>query len=829
MNLSPKRSYRPLLGSIAVLLLGSATPLFAAESIGSSGMWLQNPFSSDWNSGGNWSANTVPTITASFGTSTVTSVSISANSTVNNIVFNPGASAFTLGFAREVDPILTINGAGITNNSGITQNFVTGNISGNVSGFIFTGTATAGSNTVFTNNGAAVSGASGGFTEFDGNSTAGSATLIANGGSNGGQGGGIYFADQSSGGTARVIVNGNGFLDISNVAAPATGVTVGSIEGGGNVFLGKNNLTVGSNNMSTIFSGVIQDGGDNGGVGGSLTKIGTGTLDLTGVNTYTGNTIVSAGTLLVDGSIASPMTTVNSGAILGGTGFIGGSLINNGNVIAGREIGALTVKGNFTQGSAGTLTIGIGGLGSGQHGLLTVGGSASLGGTLNLQQLNGFKFTGAGQEITLLSANSVNGKFSTVQNLASFDGSSILTAQIIYLPGAVELASSQSSIFNEINGAPGVTFNDLQTAKLLDSAAGNPAAAKLFSVLSQANLSQLIKDVELIDPGQLAALSNIGSALSNETLLSLTQRFEALQGLPITSGPGGPAGPDGKGGKDVTPPAASSRWGTFVTGSGEFERVDDTPTSRGFNMASGGVTLGVDYRFTDHFVAGLFGSYTNTGIDIANGGRITANAGKWGLYGTYFDGGFYVNSAAEGGYSTYDTHRDALGGTARSSTDGGDASLLFAPGYNWTMGGLTFGPTARFQYSYQSTGGFTESGSLAPMTIGSQHTESIVSAIGIKASYDWKIGSVIIRPELRLEWEHEYGDTATSIDAQLASGASRSFALTTSGIGRDDLHVGAGFAAVFSDRVTAYAYFDGQFFRTNYDSSTVTGGIRISF
>ena len=116
---------------------------------------------------------------------------------------------------------------------------------------------------------------------------------------------------------------------------------------------------------------MIQDGGDNGGVGGSgwTTKIGTGTLDLTGVNTYTGNTIVSAGTSSwIDGSIASPMTTVNSGAILGGTGFIGGSLINNGIVIAGRGIGPLTVKGNFTQGSAGTLTIGIGGLGSGQHG-----------------------------------------------------------------------------------------------------------------------------------------------------------------------------------------------------------------------------------------------------------------------------------------------------------------------------------------------------------------------------------------------------------------------------------------------------------------------------
>jgi len=246
-------------------------------------------------------------------------------------------------------------------------------------------------------------------------------------------------------------------------------------------------------------------------------------------------------------------------------------------------------------------------------------------------------------------------------------------------------------------------------------------------------------------------------------------------------------------------------------------------------MGAGGVTFGIDYRFTDHFVAGLFGGYTNTGIDIANGGRINVNTGKWGLYGTYFDGGFYVNSALEGGYSAYDTHRNALGGTARSNTDGGDFSALLAPGYNWTMGGLTFGPTTRFQYSYQGTDGFTESGSLAPISVASQHTESIVSAVGMKASYDWKIGTTIIRPEVRLEWEHEYGDAATGIDARLASGGGSGFALTSPNIGRDDLHLGAGCSVVFSSRLTAYVYYDGQFFRTNYDASIITGGFRVSF
>jgi autotransporter-associated beta strand protein len=232
---------------------------------------------------------------------------------VNGIVFNAGTSAFSIIVANtSFFHLFTLNGVGITNNSGITQIFAVLDF-GEFTAITFKNSATAGDQTVFTTQDSITS------VEFQDTSTAGNATLVANA-SGLFQGGLILFFGDSTGGTARVEVFGQGNLDISAHNVP--GMAIGSIEGDGLVFLGANNLTVGSNNLSTTFSGVIQDGG-------SLTKIGTGTLVLTKANRYTGGTTIHGGRLWVNningvGTGSGPVM-VNAGT-LGGTGSIAGAI-----------------------------------------------------------------------------------------------------------------------------------------------------------------------------------------------------------------------------------------------------------------------------------------------------------------------------------------------------------------------------------------------------------------------------------------------------------------------------------------------------------------------
>jgi len=205
------------------------------------------------------------------------------------------------------------------------------------------------------------------------------------------------------------------------------------------------------------------------------------------------------------------------------------------------------------------------------------------------------------------------------------------------------------------------------------------------------------------------------------------------------------------------------------------------------------------------------------------------DGGKIGLYATAFGGGFYVDTAVTGGFNSYDTDRTALLGSAHGSTDGADFTALLAVGYDWKSGGLSIGPVANFQYTYVDFDGFTESGSLAPLKFNNQNADSIRTSIGLKTSYDWKVGSVLVRPEIRAAWQHEFGDTEYSIVSRFANGAGSTFTVNGPQIGRDSLLIGAGAAVLLNDRVSIYAYYDGELARTNYISNNVSAGLRLTF
>ena len=174
----------------SVIIVGSVTTLLAVSAHAGSALWDLIPASGDWNVASNWNPSTVPNgpaDTATFGFSISTGVSLSANTEVNSIVFN---STALIPYSVTVGPnsLLTISGAGIINNSGNVEAFVTtadmpagGVVGGRI---FFSNSATAGSSTVFTNNASTASvDVGGGFLAFSQSTSASTATITNNGGS----------------------------------------------------------------------------------------------------------------------------------------------------------------------------------------------------------------------------------------------------------------------------------------------------------------------------------------------------------------------------------------------------------------------------------------------------------------------------------------------------------------------------------------------------------------------------------------------------------------------------------------------------------------------
>ena len=221
----------------------------------------------------------------------------------------------------------------------------------------FSVTDSAGTSTI-TLQGPIEHGALGGSVEFELFTTASASTLIADGGS-------IIFHYESKGSTSRIVLTHKGWLDISDLSDLfPTEITIGSLEGDrtGKVFLGAKKLIVGSNNTSTIYSGVLRDvGGIHGGTGGSLEKIGTRTLTLTGANLYTGGTTVTSGDFLVanrSGSATGTGLVQVDGGRIGGAGTMTGPLtIGTGSGTGAILIPAAGTKKEVTTTTEGTLTL----------------------------------------------------------------------------------------------------------------------------------------------------------------------------------------------------------------------------------------------------------------------------------------------------------------------------------------------------------------------------------------------------------------------------------------------------------------------------------------
>jgi len=634
-----------------------------------------------------------------------------------------------------------------------------------------------------------------------------------------------------------VTIGGPGTLTI-NSSGSRTGITINP--GAGRTTIDSKVALVGAAGPVTVHNaaGLLINGAISGTTG--LTKAGLGQLTLTGTNTYAGRTTVLGGVLEVDGSIAG--NALVSHGLLGGTGFIAGNVTNNALVNPGRASapGVLSIGGNFKQNPAGTLSLRLASPSSFDS--LTIGGMAVLSGALNVSYLDGFEAQPGDSFQILSAADGVSGSFSLF-NDAHATGT-LLSLQVVYLESAVFLEFVQESFAGVLpdDASP----NAVAVADALDDLAATNPDDELIQQLNTLQISAVPDAIEFLSPEDFAAIYTAGLATSQVQIGNLESRLSDVRqgasgfsdsGFAVTDSQGtidydgkSTHAPDGKTSKQVLSTGVDDqdhRWGVFISGNGEIGDLESTDDSRGSSFKTGGVTLGADYRINRHLVVGAAFGYANTSSRLNGGGNLDFDSGKGSLYATQQFGGFYLNEIVGVGYSSIDTKRRTFGGFARGQTNTTDFNGLLGTGYDFHTGPFTYGPVASLQYTTIGIDGFTEHGAVGALHIEEQRQDSLKSAVGARLAYTLKVGRVVFTPEIRAQWQHEYLDDRSSIDAHFRSGDS--FTVHGPRIGRDSLLLDAGLAVQLNSTVTIFAYYTGELGRENYTAQSVNIGARVSF
>lgn len=200
------------------------------------------------------------------------------------------------------------------------------------------------------------------------------------------------------------------------------------------VFTSTRNVRLSGDGEGTV-SGAIENGGS---AIVAIAKTGAGQWTLSGTNSYTGATTISAGTLLINGTSTSAITV--SGGTFGGSGVISNRVtISAGSHAPGAPVGTQTIWSNYVVSASGTLRINITGTNFGsQYSQVAVrngnSGTVTLAGALNLIANPGLATNTVFTIVDNDGTDAVSGTFAGLPNNATFFQSGY-TWRISYVGG----------------------------------------------------------------------------------------------------------------------------------------------------------------------------------------------------------------------------------------------------------------------------------------------------------------------------------------------------------------------------------------------------------
>jgi len=638
-----------------------------------------------------------------------------------------------------------------------------------------------------------------------------------------------------NGGNSNQLTISGGMVTASNVVIGATASLSNQITVAGGSLIASNGST-GSldvrNGTLTLNSGTIAVDSLN-------------VTNANGVVNFTGGTLSALLITNANGQafvVGNGPTTATLLLSSGGTyQFAQGLTIGNNGVLLGTGHG-ITINGNYTQTSGGSLDLTIGGTHVGEYDLFNITGTASLDGTLDMSTANGFAPTNGEELVLLQSSGARTGGFSNLVNRTLLFAFLTNTT-----PNQVSVTWTQISFL-----AAAQTPNQAAVGRTIDAAikAGQLAITNVTTILYGLPASQHAAALNQIAPAELSSMSRVSAAALGSFGGQFMTRVSDLRA--------GSHGFEGRnmhfyaadepvGSHDTLPlvaeqasepnwvnamlsPALDNPWGVYMEGNATYLDVNSDGNTGGYHLFGGGLAVGLDRRINEYLILGGTIGCTEDKASLSGNGHVDVDSGQGGLYAVWMDDGLHLEGMGVMGYSSYKTVRQGLGGDASGQTDGTVWSGLLSGGYDWHLSHWNLGPQALFQYSSMKINQYTEQGSAAPLSISAQTQNEMYTQLGAHISY-YKLTDKAweIIPNLSLAWRHDYQKGGTAIEAAFANGAGGPFTVYGPTLGTDSAVVGAGVSIQWTDNVSTYMNYTTDLGRTGYMMQNLSIGLCYGF
>ncbi|MCU1717247.1 autotransporter-associated beta strand repeat-containing protein [Pseudomonas sp. 5P_3.1_Bac2] len=571
--------------------------------------------------------------------------------------------------------------------------------------------------------------------------------------------------------------SGTLILTGSNSYSGGTTVSGGTLQGNSNSLQGSilNNADlIFQQNVNGTFSGTLNGTG-------TAFKRGAGTLLFTGDHSFSGTFIIQEGVLQVGQMLASappvaartrmalfaaPLSTtlaadvvVANGAGLTGTGTVN-SVINKGTVQPGPN-GNLSVTGNFTNESNGTLSIALTPL---PTSYLAVGGSANLAGTLNL--LAPAAYTGDTTYTLLSAAGGINGKFAS-NNLDSLGGASNLAfidTTLTYGSHDVSLSVARNDV-----AFADVARNDNQrsTAAALDSAAAPATLRSTITSMDRASAQAAFASLSgEIHASTASALVEDSRYLRNSVNDRMRQGDCSNLALRNALAPAS---------------AQSSSSGCQGQGVGWFSALggrsqdDGSAANASTERDLSGFMLGYDNNLNEQWRAGIAAGQTNTSLKASTlNSDSKIDSYHLSSYLSYQLDAFAARLGIGYTWHNIDSKRQVAAGAYSEQHKGkykAETAQVFSElAYTTQVAGVALEPFAALAYVDQRSAKGKEHGGAARLEAQVQH-EQLFSTLGLRVAKPLTLANgTELTPRASIGWRHAYGDTTPDADLRFVDG-----------------------------------------------------------